>query len=100
LHPRKADEDTFTQRKLHTQPRSKHPCRILPPTTQHTATAREGPHAIPPPPPPTDATGQTQLGTMPTMKHRNGKRNGIPLFLRDAGENQSNLRKRSATFSS
>ncbi|MEQ2315288.1 hypothetical protein AMECASPLE_020723 [Ameca splendens] len=34
LHPRKADKARPTQRKLHTQPRSKHPHRILPPTTQ------------------------------------------------------------------
>ncbi|MED6241351.1 hypothetical protein ATANTOWER_010754, partial [Ataeniobius toweri] len=39
LHPRKADEDTFTQHKLHTQAHSKHPHRILP-SMQHDSKAK------------------------------------------------------------
>ncbi|KAK5605720.1 hypothetical protein CRENBAI_007072 [Crenichthys baileyi] len=39
--PRKADEDTFTQCKLTTQPPSKHPCRSLPSTTQRAKTGHQ-----------------------------------------------------------
>ncbi|KAK5609982.1 hypothetical protein CRENBAI_022353 [Crenichthys baileyi] len=63
LRPQNANEATPTQRKLHTQPCFKHPCRILPPTTQRTATARQGPCAMPPQPLPTNATGQASPST-------------------------------------
>ncbi|KAK5606570.1 hypothetical protein CRENBAI_018565 [Crenichthys baileyi] len=62
LHPRKADEATPTQRKLHTQPCSKHP--------HHTA-RRDGKARAPrnaTPAPPTGATGQTPLSTEPTTE--------------------------------
>ncbi|MED6234677.1 hypothetical protein ATANTOWER_025812 [Ataeniobius toweri] len=67
LHPQKADEATPTQRKLHTQPRSKHPPR---PThiTPHTATARQRCHAMLSQPPPTGAKGQTPSSTELTME--------------------------------
>ncbi|MEQ2253299.1 hypothetical protein ILYODFUR_030674 [Ilyodon furcidens] len=59
-HLQKADGDTPTQRKLHTWPTLQGtPRRILPPTTQCAATARQGPHTTPPQPPPTSPTGQT-----------------------------------------
>ncbi|XP_047213236.1 proteoglycan 4-like [Girardinichthys multiradiatus] len=48
LHPQKAYKDTSTQRKLHTQPHSKHTQPVLPPTTQYTVMARQGPRASPP----------------------------------------------------
>ncbi|MEQ2242950.1 hypothetical protein ILYODFUR_002047 [Ilyodon furcidens] len=58
LHPQKADEATPTQRKLHTQPHSKHAHHILPP-----------PHSEAlPQPPPAGATGQTPSSTTPTME--------------------------------
>ncbi|MED6288767.1 hypothetical protein CHARACLAT_029735 [Characodon lateralis] len=57
---------TFTQHKLHTQPRSKHPRLILTSTTQRVAIARQGPCAMPPQPPPTSTTEQTPLSTVLT----------------------------------
>ncbi|MEQ2280573.1 hypothetical protein AMECASPLE_021317 [Ameca splendens] len=70
LHPRKADEVTPTQRKLHTQPHSKHPCRILHPTTQRAMTERQGkgPGATLPQPPSTGAKVQTPSSTAPTTE--------------------------------
>ncbi|MEQ2259781.1 hypothetical protein XENORESO_018267 [Xenotaenia resolanae] len=59
---RKADEDTPTQCKLHTQLRSKNPHHILLSTTQRTARPRQGPRATLPQPLP---TGQTPPSTMP-----------------------------------
>ncbi|MEQ2249124.1 hypothetical protein ILYODFUR_026144 [Ilyodon furcidens] len=46
LHPRKADEDTYSQRKLHTQPHSNHPRRIVAPP--HGAMRQQGKGLSPP----------------------------------------------------
>ncbi|MED6232313.1 hypothetical protein ATANTOWER_027451 [Ataeniobius toweri] len=70
LHPRKAYEATSTQRKPHTQPCSKHPCRTLSPTTQRAAVARQGPCATPPETLPTGATEQTPASTILTTDTR------------------------------
>ncbi|KAK5609318.1 hypothetical protein CRENBAI_011840 [Crenichthys baileyi] len=59
-HPRKANEDTSTQRKLHTQP--PHPHRILSSTTQRATTAMQCHPCLRP-----QATEQTPPNTVLTM---------------------------------
>ncbi|MEQ2190459.1 hypothetical protein XENOCAPTIV_019912 [Xenoophorus captivus] len=71
LHPRKADEASPTQCKLHTQPRSKHPCKLAstsikakPHLNQHCALPGQDP-----------ITGAQRL-----PKRRTGYRNQGPRF--------------------